>query len=349
MFSLPETRLLILVLEQVSRKGRVISVVVELMLRTVDQGQMMALQRELAFSDNSRDPTSTWSKRNKKIVNNWLDHLRPVHYAVTEDFRECFHSFGSFSLAEKDKVQWLITSDEIHSWLEAPQSAVLIVEPQTHPDSVLNPVSFTSAFLAKLLRKQDYPTVCFFCSMRSNVSMEREKSGPGAMLQSVFAQLLVQIKKKRPEINLAAFPKPDAKPLKLRNIAGLLKRICKLLDMLPDRDCVFILLDSVLDLAGRDSEDDEVIEGILKLADDTRLTIKIMATSVFSTVVRDCGKYATLFLPDFLDGGGHAINPVFFEDDTLESLEAFETQLQSQEESFESKDEGSDDEVIDSD
>jgi len=318
--------------------------------------QAITLQRQIAFGTNQRDVTASFKKKNKKTVAKWLSHLHPAHYTTREDLEECVQNFGTFSLAEKHQVQWIITSDQIHIWLETPESVILVVESQTYPDGVYNPLSFTSSFLAKALKKQDCLTVCCFAGLRANESMQEDVSGPAAMLASLFLQLMITVRKKLEEVDIPGFPesqeeipttdsdneasaalsiqsakrsKKSKTPSRRKNYEGqstsrnftdLKMAIGRLLDELPDRSCVFILLDSVVHLTGIEKENDEAMRFVLGLAEDPRLVIKILVTGVFSATLLEDIEHELLFLPDFADAGSQDINPVFFEGDTLDSI-----------------------------
>lgn len=317
----------------------------------VDRMQAMRIQKELAFPLDPKDPSSTWAKRNKRVVKNWLGHMQPVHYAINEDLRECLHGFGSFATAGKDQVQWMITSNELHHWLRTAQSSVLAVEPQTCPDGVSNPLSFTSAFLVKLLKKQSYPTICFFSRSRANVSMDEKTSGPEAMLASLFAQLLIQMKKKRPGIDLAGLPGPGEQKTGLGSGHVEMEKIRQLLDELPDNDCVYVVLDFAVDLTGAETQNYEALRYILDLTKESRLVVKVLITAAFSTTLLEGMDHTTLWLPDVADSGSQDINPSFFEGDTLDSIKHFETQRQevlgitstsSEDEKYEFEDESED-------
>jgi hypothetical protein len=318
----------------------------------------MIFQRQIAFGNDQQAVTISLAKKNKKTVATWLEHLHTAHCAIREDLKECMQHFGTFSPAEKQQVQWILTSDEIHAWLQTSQSSILIIESQTYPAGVFNPLSFTSSFLAKALRKQECLAICFFAGLRANESMQEDVSGPAAMLASLFAQLMTNVRKKLKDVHIPDMPEQDgntntmdsdneaeavpriAKPstrekksteattqqkedtdlhasTKITNLKGAIGR---LVDELPPRTCVFVVMDSMIHLTGADAENDDAMKFVLDLVESSKLAVKILATGVFSTAVLDNVDYELLFLPDFPDAGGQDINPVFFEGDTLDSI-----------------------------
>ncbi|KAF2678846.1 hypothetical protein K458DRAFT_435517 [Lentithecium fluviatile CBS 122367] len=313
----------------------------------LDLTQAMKIEKEMVFPVHPEDVAFNLAKRNKKTVKNWFEYLQPVHHCPKTDINECFQSFGMFSSTEKDKIQWILTSDEIHSWLQAPQSAALIVEPQTYPEGIFNPLSFTCAFIAGVLNEQDVPIICWFAGVRANESMREDESGPGAMLASLFAQLMVQARKRVEGVKIPEVPGPNketysddnavvaskklhktssrakrnAPPSYSNTVANLKELILRLIEELPARTCVFVVLDSMVHLTGIDAENNKAVSFIIGLAEDERLVFKILATGVFSLDVLESVEHATLFLPDVTNMGSHDINPAFYEGSTIESIE----------------------------
>ncbi|KAF1961538.1 hypothetical protein CC80DRAFT_532137 [Byssothecium circinans] len=292
----------------------------------LDQDRAARLQKELVFPMDPRNPKSTIAKSNRKLVKNWSAHLRTAYDAAYEDIQEGLQGLRGISTSERDKVQWILTSDEIHHWLRTASSAVLYVEQETCPDTTMNPVTFTTAFLVKLLKKQDYPLLSCFCGLRANSSMDESTSGPVALLSSLFVQLLKQLQKKRPEINLTPAMGVDSRIAHTLDKRGYMDSIKRLVDSLKDRDCVFIMLDMVIDLTGSTSHNDEVLKFILDLSKDTQRVVKVMATGRISESVLRNITHEVLFLPDVVDTGSHDIDPVYFEEDTLDSIEYFDKQ-----------------------
>ncbi|KAF2256772.1 hypothetical protein BU26DRAFT_29070 [Trematosphaeria pertusa] len=169
-------------------------------------------------------------------------------------------------------------------------------------------------------------------------SMDEDCSGPCAA--SLSAQLLIQMRKKRPGIDIAALGSPT-EGTSFRDVRSNMKRIRRLLDMLADRDSVFLVLDSLVHLAGSDEQTSEVVRFVFGLIDDSRLVVKILATGIFLGLVLEAINHTTLFLPDFVDGGSQDINPAFFEGDTLQSIEEFEAQKEDEQDSTDAADEES--------
>ncbi|KAF2021281.1 hypothetical protein BU24DRAFT_446333 [Aaosphaeria arxii CBS 175.79] len=314
---------------------------------TADLDQMKQLQQQQQkLLLGTKESPSKRRKSNRRLAKGWLGRLDPVFLNPNEDILSCLRSLETLSYCEKAQIQWILTSDLIHDWLKSSTSTALTLEPLGYPESSENPMSFSAAFLLKSLLTHDYPIASFFCAMRANNSMQPEYSGPRAMLASLFAQLVKQIRIKREDVDLSALGSPDKVEGDVKDIEGMATRILTLLSLLPEGDCIFFVLDSVVYLTGPQKDIDLALRLMLGLLKFSKVVVKLLLTGTMSREVMDNRRCQTLHIPEIIDGDSQDIMTSFFEDDLSHSiLEGFEDQ-QSDEDS--TSDTDSDDDLSDS-
>jgi hypothetical protein len=266
------------------------------------------------------------SKENRKTIKAWMDHLKPAHYPVKEYMNDCLQQFIPMSLEAKNQIQWIMTSSELRDWLRSTQSEILIIQSQTHLEDLYNALTFSAALLRKLLQGEtfDYLIVCAFCRLRANDSMNERISGPGAMVASLLAQLFTQIRDKRLDTVVTGIGKPADD---LMSPQTLVKKLQYLLEVLPERDTVFIILDSVEYLSGTDSANNLAVELLLKLKHLTKVTVKILLTGIVHPATLDKFENHMLFVPDALDGETQGVHHEFYEGSSLQAILDFNQEI----------------------
>ncbi|CAI6342067.1 unnamed protein product [Periconia digitata] len=288
------------------------------------------LQRALAMRTERE---SAAARRNHKAVSALLRLLKPTCTTVDSDLREAFDGAGTMSAGDVEKIQFALTSDAMYRWLKLPRSNVLLVECQTFPVTIPNPITYVTAYLTKMLREKEYPTTAFFCGLQANTSMDKRKSGPIALIKSLLAQLLLEVEKKRPTTHIAqtrAFVKNGESLKDVNFVFDCLHRFLSLID--SPTGGIFILIDSAVYLTGSDAENSEILRLLLSLTRDSKLMVKILITGVFSVTTVHGLACEVLYVPDDIPGGGIGFDPNFLEESMLESFGEFELLEDNEEE-----------------
>ncbi|KAK0610351.1 hypothetical protein B0T17DRAFT_110671 [Bombardia bombarda] len=160
-------------------------------------------------------------------------------------------------------------------------SIIMTVDLQTPPEALQNPLSFSTALLAAALQKTgDIPVLSSFCMHRNNDSPAETTSGPTALVMSLNAQLIEFIAEHRPEADLS--------PLEGYGLVGHPKRMdlkdqLRLLDTLfselPAGEAVYVVIDQLAWLSGRDKDADKVMKklsGVIERREG--LVVKMVVT-----------------------------------------------------------------------
>lgn len=167
------------------------------MLMTVQVNEAGARVKGLLTAGNCtpspRLPNSKlFSKSTLKAGTRWLkkaDHSGTDHIA---DIKECLKAAEGFSHDDKAQIMHAMQSEELMAWFGHQESCLLIIEPESSPDEVINPISFVSALITETLN--DAPIVLtVFCGLRAEESSESSVSGPLGFVTQLNAQLIKMI------------------------------------------------------------------------------------------------------------------------------------------------------------
>ena len=249
---------------------------------------------------------------NQELVDTWLSGLGDLDPMSDNHITQCLSGFPSMSPEEMDRVQWVTASEQLNEWLSPTRSCVLDLHSETAPDELVNAMSFCAATLAfSLARATQFAVLSFFCGIRTKESRKSTRSGPAAIRNSLNGQLL-KFLLARQAVDLSfleqkkLMKKSQAEPKYAR---ALLK---KLFRVLPDRDVVFIMIDSFSSLGGTAvdyAKGDELIRELIDLGSEfPQLVIKLLVTDSLSNCpVRKLADQ-TLCVPDDVDGGASGVN-----------------------------------------
>lgn len=258
-------------------------------------------------------------------IKKWLDESGVAESELLRDAHECAQNFTNQSLDAQDKTQWLLQSDEINRFLSSPTSQVLLIDAETPPDDLTNPLSFTSAFLAETLPTTKYPTLVYMAGIRANESVSEEVSGPLAMTTSLNAQLLRNLADNKPGIDLSFLVKKSTRRKSRSDLSASLRLFQRLLDTFAPEDTIFVIIDSVISLTGPQDEAEEAIESILEAADHAEPTTKVLLSGLaapFLSALDEKG-HPILYLPDYVDGHRQGVPAELLGEETHLSIEEF--------------------------
>lgn len=215
----------------------------------------------------------------------------------------------------------------LFEWLNAQKSMVLLVQSEVAPGDFINPLSFSSAFLAQTLQgTYKSPVLYYNCRSRGRDSCDEDKSGPLALLDTLNAQLIVHLLNTQGDsMNLDflqhnELSKASRKRNKhrLRQGRGLFGR---LIEELPESDVVFVIIDGMAWLTGDEVVGNKVLRAILQLAShSTRRRIKLLLTDVLSRTVLDHYAYLEVFVHSHIDSRGQSLNLQSLHEETQNSL-----------------------------
>ncbi|KAI0485563.1 hypothetical protein F4859DRAFT_471720 [Xylaria cf. heliscus] len=244
-------------------------------------------------------------ENSSRVISKWFSALEGFDYDSMTDIKDCIEHMERLDGNDKNLSERIMDSEQLKDWLQDEPSSFLMVDLQTPPSELNNPLSFTSALLAMILRSTEkYPVLSFFCMHRNNESPDEALSGPLGMIKSLNGQLLDFMDKNRRDSDVSLLKKKDffsKSKTKFRHGVSLLQA---LLSLLPEGDIVFIILDSLSRLSGDEEEGHKLVKalnGMVKTQE--RISIRILVTdpSVDSPVRRIA--QSQLHLHDIVSGG----------------------------------------------
>lgn len=240
----------------------------------------------------------------------------------------CLLDLPSLDAEEKDKAQWIMASHPVGTWLALNGSQVLNIRPETAPNEIVNAMSFSAATLAfSLAKATEFPVLSFFCSLRRKDSRDNSVSGPKAVRKSLNGQLLRFISQKRPDADLSFLERKKLMDKSKGKSKYAMELFRGLLGALPERDVVFIILDSLSRLGGTDRErgHDLVRELCALVKELPQLIIKVLITDAMpGSPIRDLAHLA-LYVPDEIDGDRNDSHAIDLDPHKFTVIERFKT------------------------
>ncbi len=220
-------------------------------------------------------------KNNNRVTSEWLSSLKGFDYDPMTDIKDCIEHIEKLDRNAKNVSEQIMSSEELSDWLQDTESGFLMVSLEPPPSDLNNPLSFTSALLAMTLRStQRFPVLAFFCMHRNNEFAAEEKSGPVAMVKSLNGQLLEFMNRNRIASNVSQLENKgffsSSSRKKLEQGLSLLQA---LLSLLPAGDTVFIILDSLSCLSGKEESGRKLIKCLDRIIkSQTDISIRVLAT-----------------------------------------------------------------------
>jgi hypothetical protein len=253
------------------------------------------------LTDSSKSSFDT----NQELIKTWRKGLLDFNHDPSSDIAEYMERFASLSLAEKDRMQWMMNSDELYEWLAQTQSCTLEIAADTPPVNLMSPISTVTALLSKtILGTRKYPVLSFFCGLRTNDSRDEEVSGTLGILRSLNTQLLEFILHNRPAIDLAFLKEKKYTQTSKQKKKSAWTLFTHLLRLLPNSDVVFILIDSFSRVSGTEEDGDKLLIRISELEEVAgNLVFKVLITDLPPNSAMRNIEHMTLQLPDNVDGG----------------------------------------------
>lgn len=223
-----------------------------------------------------------------------------------EDAKDCLEHVTLLDFDDKTKPQWILNSDELKEWLQAKTSKILDIQLHNPPDSLNNPLSFTSALMTSSLQMGQFPVLSFFCMHRNNESCLERKSGALGLVRSFNFQLINFIASHRPSMDLSLLQDKELISKKAKkNLTDGLRLLRKLLSALPEDDTVFIVIDSYSKLSGDEEDGDKILRMLKRVMEKNEdLVIKLLITDAFPGSYAEDMADISLNVPDMVSGFG---------------------------------------------
>lgn len=258
----------------------------------------------------------------------WHNDIAHYQLGPSNAIAESLATVEDLNLREKDKVRWIMDSDQMYEWLSNNQSCVLVVEAETPPENLRNSISFTTSLLARSLTSTtEYAVLSFLCGLETEDLGDEDSSGPLAILKALNGQFLKFIVGRRPSIDLLPLEREKSFLKSGKKFKYAIELFDQLLGLLEENDAVFVLIDSFSRMPGEEAAGDKVLNRIIDMiAKYPRLVIKILITDPLPNCpLKDRADFL-LHLPDHVDGGQNGLNIELLEEENDTMIEMFKAE-----------------------
>ncbi|KAI1505353.1 hypothetical protein F5X99DRAFT_278220 [Biscogniauxia marginata] len=307
-----------------------------------------------ASSSSAEQSRAALIEGRQALVRKWIQESRLANTDPLKDVDDCLGNMNTMRLGEKDKVRWIIESDEVRGWLTSPNSSTLVFDVETPPQDLVNLMTTASVFLFNSISTTaGFPTLGYMSNFRTVDDPDQLDSGPQALVESLVAQLVLYIAERRTSIDLEFLKKKKLKHKSRGTLAKLISLFGRLLEKLCEDDegnVVFIIIDSISHLQGTMEEATETVLQLLDTIDQVDSVVKLLLTDAGSPLMMEVQdrQLPVLYVPDSVDGGKQDLNVELLEGDTSLSIEEFRSSLRKSDkdgDSFDSDDSGDYDSV----
>lgn len=215
--------------------------------------------------------SSLFSKTTLKAGTRWLKKARNSGTDHIADMKECLKAAESFSHDDKAQIMSAVQSEELLAWFGHQESCLLMIEPESSPDEIVNPVSFVSALITKTLKSADAPIfLTVFCGLRAEESTEESVSGPLGLVTHLNAQLIKMIVDNQIAVDLSFLKRATFEHAYQveKDALKLLRALLKLALAPGDKDgTLYLVIDGLSSMTG---DDDDVHRMVRKVLRDCR-------------------------------------------------------------------------------
>lgn len=258
-------------------------------------------------------------------VSFWLQELQRADVASTAHCEECIRDIWGLNFKGQDSMAWIMGSAELRKWLRAIRSSILIIDSETRPDELMNPLTLSLALVVQTLTTNaDFPVLSFFCGLRTNDEYDEELSGPVGMLNCLNAQFLTFLKENKPGTFLPSLENRKFRQRSQQHVSQALDLLELLVEQLTaDDDAVIVVIDSACRLVGSSSKADKALRGILEIAEKATVAFKVLISDMFSSHSVKGRAVEKLFVPDHIDGDRQGLNLDMMQSEARSSAAVF--------------------------
>lgn len=204
---------------------------------------------------------------------------------------ECLEAAEAFSQDEKAVVMSAVQSGEVSEWLRHPRSCLLVIEPESSPDTAVSPLSFMSALILKTLQSADASiALVVFCALRAEESTDESVSGPLGLVTQLNAQLMRMIMDERLAVDLS-FLKRTKFDNAHETTKHALKLLRKLLDLIQATEAtdetLYMVFDGLSSMSGDEEDVHRAMTDIVSICEETGFVFKVLVTDPIQEVLDD--------------------------------------------------------------
>lgn len=231
------------------------------------------------------------SKGTLRLGKRWLKTTRTSGTDHIGDMHECLEAAEAFTHDEKALVMNAVQSEEVSQWLQHPRSCLLVIEPESSPETAVSSLSFTSALILRTLQSAETSVaLAVFCALRAETSTDEAVSGPLGLVTQLNAQLMRMIVEERLAVDLSFL-----KRAKFDNAheatRPALKLFRKLLDLVSDTEAtdgnLYMVFDGLSSVSGDEEDVHRVMTDIFSICEETGFVLKVLISDPVREVLED--------------------------------------------------------------
>ncbi|KAK1974988.1 hypothetical protein LZ30DRAFT_639419 [Colletotrichum cereale] len=265
--------------------------------KVVQHLDSLAIQsaEESVTRESESSEIATLSERNNEVVDKWNTSIGNFNPSSDNHIKACIRAgLGQLTLEDREKSEWILSSPEVRNWMRLDETSILNIRGENAPQGLFHPLSFTAALIAETLQKStDYPVLAFFCGLRTNDTFDDLYCGPMAVLKGLNGQLMKFCLEKRPGVNMSLLELQTKRLIKrsTEKYKYALQLFHGLLNLLEEKDVVFVILDSWSRLLGDRTQADKIIEKLSQTFKDLPdLVVKVrVGNQSIHVNIRLCG------------------------------------------------------------
>ncbi|CAD6587129.1 MAG: hypothetical protein ASARMPREDX12_002758 [Alectoria sarmentosa] len=221
-----------------------------------------------------------------------------------QDLKRCLSMGLSLSLTDQDRVEWMIQSPKLRTWLNFPKSRTLLLNGDGDANEMFSSTTFLSAKLLESLGNME-PIVSqhFFCSLHTTSRKDVMADATG-LIKSFVSQLLPR----GISWDLNYLSTTDLGKIQQNDLATICALFRRLIQQLPDTTFIFWMIDGInyYERSERRRDFLTVVHELLGIIKDyDGVVIKLLLTCPgISLYAKDAlGKEDILTVPPTVDGG----------------------------------------------
>lgn len=211
--------------------------------------------------------------------------------APSRDIEESLFSFAKLSTKEKDKVRYIVLSEEVKTLRRGRKTQALLVQPERHPEHIDNPITFAASLMTKGMKAHHTKPIVLSFHGRLRFlgwfpDREKEVSRPQEMLNFINLQLVTQVLQRNGDRKI---PLLNDKTQRLRcrkEVSMGIQLFRETLSTLSGEENVFIIIESPPFMMRCQRELEIVLKGLVTAISDTDAVVKFIILNTYRPIIK---------------------------------------------------------------
>lgn len=236
------------------------------------------------------------SQNTVKYGQKWLKTAEVSGRDHMTDMNECLQGAHEFNGDDKAQIMSAIQSSEVLAWVQDPRSCLLIIEPESSPEQVVNPVAFLSVLITLEIQNSGGTPIVLavFCGLRAEQSTEESVSGPLGIVTQLNAQLIKIVLDNDLAVDLSFLKRTNFKRAHevTKDAFRLFKKLLELVLRAGHTDAtIYLVLDGLSSIPGDEEDVHTMVSNILSIGEDVcqeaGIDLKVLISDPIQEVLED--------------------------------------------------------------